>query len=100
MMGHKGNSYEVTYFEVVPKRPVAQHLEECMVIRVLSDIIQVLDRVSYKPGAKALVKRTVMLPSCPYALLSVECTLQLGHVRVWVYGTQEYRFILANASEL
>jgi len=39
------NLYHVslsTYFVIVPKRPVSQHLKEGVVVHILSDIIQVV----------------------------------------------------------
>lgn len=68
------------YLEVVTKGPIAQHLEECVVIRVLANVVQV-----------------IMLSASTDTFLSVEGALQLGHIRMRIHGAEENSFVLVHA---
>jgi hypothetical protein len=67
------NKYSTaTYLKVVPKRPVSQHLKECVMVYILSNIIQV-----------------IMLATSSDAFLGVNSSYPFGHITIWVNSTQE-----------
>ena len=63
--------------KVVGERPVAQHLEERVMIDVLADVVQV---VVLAAGANTLLRVARALPS--------------GHLTVRIHAAQEQRFEL------
>mmetsp|Transcript_1474 Transcript_1474/g.4793 ORF Transcript_1474/g.4793 Transcript_1474/m.4793 type:complete len:801 (-) Transcript_1474:135-2537(-) len=65
--------------EVVPKRPVAQHLEHGVMVRVLADIIQV-----------------VVLATCSDALLRVARPFEFGETTGGIRRPQEDGFVLVH----
>ncbi len=67
--------------EVVTERPVTQHLEESVVVRVLSDIVKI-----------------VVLASCTNTLLRVDSALHGTKRRVGVGDTQEDGLVLVHTS--
>ena len=68
------------HFEVIAEGPVAQHLEEGVVVDVLPDIVQI-----------------VMLPAGADAFLGVGGAGQGGHGVVGGHGPEEERFVLVHA---
>mmetsp|Transcript_12867 Transcript_12867/g.42976 ORF Transcript_12867/g.42976 Transcript_12867/m.42976 type:complete len:420 (+) Transcript_12867:1711-2970(+) len=66
--------------EVVAEAPVAQHLEEGVVVEVLAHVVEV-----------------VMLAARADALLRIRSALQLGHRRVWVHRAEEDGLVLVHA---
>ena len=54
------------------------------------------DLLAYRLGSigTPTTLRTVMLSACSYTFLGIECTLQLGHVGLWVNRAEEYRLVL------
>jgi hypothetical protein len=67
-----GGPVDRLLLEVVAKRPVAEHLEERVVVRVFADIVEV-----------------VVLAAGTNALLRVDGTLQIGKWRIGVTLTSE-----------
>lgn len=68
------------FLEVVPKRPVPQHLEEGVMVHVLAHVVEV-----------------VVLAAGPDALLRVNSPSPLGHVAVGVSSAQEDGLELVHA---
>lgn len=69
-----GNNF---FFEVISERPVSEHLEEGVMVDILSNVVEI-----------------IMLSSGTNTLLSVDGSFQLGAVTVWIGDTKEQRFEL------
>ena len=63
------------YLEVVPEGPITQHLEERMMVRILSDILQICDALASMYDTLIEQSRTIVLSACADTLLTVEGTL-------------------------
>ena len=84
-----------TDLEVLAKGPVAQHLEEGVVIRVLPDIVQVLSRPSdLRVRYDSTDGRTVVLSAGADTLLRVVGALNGCQRRAGVYCAQEDGLVL------
>jgi len=66
-----------THLEVIAERPVAQHLEKGVVVRVLAYILEI-----------------VVLSTGTDTLLRVEGALELGELGVGIDGAKEDGFVL------
>ena len=68
------------FLEVIAERPVTQHLKEGVMVRVFSNIVQI-----------------VVLPACANALLRIRRPGELGKRRLRISLAQENRFVLIHA---
>ena len=87
-------SGRTTYLKVVTERPVTQHFEERMMIRVLADILQILHHISFIITDAIYSVLTVVLSSCTDTFLTIEGTVQLCKFGVGIDRAQEDRFVL------
>lgn len=63
--------------KVIPKRPVTQHLEEGMMIRISSNVFKICEGVGEMVDAGEKERaQTIVLPTCPDTFLGVECTFE------------------------
>ena len=68
------------FLEVVSKRPVSQHLKECVMVDILADIVKI-----------------IMFASSSDTLLGVDSPLPLGHIAIGVHGPHEDGLELVHA---
>ena len=78
-LAHKYMTKVKNLFEVVSERPVAQHLEESVVVDILPDVVQV-----------------VVLAASADALLAVDDAAPFRHVRVGVDCANKHRLELVH----
>ena len=88
------DSYGEADLKVVAERPVTQHLEEGVVVRVLADIVEVCALVS--AFARWSDRLTVVLAAGTNALLRVHRADELAQVGSRVGGTKEQGFVLVH----
>jgi hypothetical protein len=62
----------LSYLKIVSKRPVSQHFKECVMVNILSNIIQI-----------------IMLATSSNTFLGVNSSYPLGHITTGVNSTQE-----------
>lgn len=85
---------EDTDLEVVPERPIAEHLKECMVVRIFPHILKIWEEVSVKT-TRLWRDETIVLSTSPDALLGVECTPKFATLRVGIDSAEKDGLVLS-----
>ena len=75
----KHSNNEITNLEVISKRPVSQHLKECVMVDIFTNIIEI-----------------VVFTTCSDTFLRISYSLVFGHFRVWICNSKKRWLKLKN----